>query len=188
MVNQSTRDLILDSAQALAQTRGFNAFSYADIAIELDVRKASIHYHFPSKVDLELELLARYREGFKPELSSIESREEGSIGRLDRYTKLYMSSLNDSKICLCGMMASDVGALPDELKPSLNAFFKEHINWLSKVMSAGKSNGELNFVGSAQSQAGVFLAALQGGLLMVNAMGDEAVFKRLKTSLLAQLA
>ena len=64
MNSLSTRDRILDSAQALAQTRGFNAFSYADIAGELGIRKASIHHHFPSKFDLEAELLSRYRLSF----------------------------------------------------------------------------------------------------------------------------
>lgn len=187
MGSQSTRDLILDSAQALAQARGFNAFSYADIAAELGVRKASIHYHFPSKHNLETELLERYRAGFISELRSIESNVTVSTERLQRYTQLYSNTLKDNHICLGGMMASDVGALPDELAPSLKSFFKEHIDWLAKVMAAGKSNGELNFSGSAQSQANVFLAALQGGLLIANAMGDEVVFKRLRNSLIAQL-
>ena len=89
MVKQSTRDHILDSAQALAQTRGFNAYSYADIASELGVRKASIHYHFPSKHDLETELLERYRSGFIAALGTIESSVENGMERLKRYTQLY---------------------------------------------------------------------------------------------------
>ena len=74
MKENSTRERILDSAQALAQARGFNAFSYADIATELGVKKASIHYHFPSKQNLETQLLERYRESFAEQLRSIESR------------------------------------------------------------------------------------------------------------------
>ena len=187
MVKQSTRDHILDSAQALAQTRGFNAYSYADIASELGVRKASIHYHFPSKHDLETELLERYRSGFIAALGTIESSVENNMERLKRYTQLYASTLKKNQICLGGMMASDVGALPDDLAPSLKSFFKEHVDWLANVMSAGKKAGELNFEGPAQAQASVFLAALQGGLLIANGMGDEAVFKSLGDSLLAQL-
>ena len=187
MNNNPTRDLILDSAQALAQSRGFNAFSYADIATEIGIRKASIHHHFPSKHDLETELLERYRAGFVAELKSIESSVAGSVERLQRYAQLYTNTLSNHCICLAGMMASDVGALPEQLKPSLVAFFQEHVEWLTKVMTAGKSAGELNFSGSAQSQANAYLAALQGGLLMANAMGDDAVFKKLKQTLLAQL-
>ena len=51
---------ILDIAERLAQTRGFNGFSYADIAEELAVTKASLHYHFRSKADLGQALIVRY--------------------------------------------------------------------------------------------------------------------------------
>ena len=93
MVSLSTKDQILHSAQALAQTRGFNAFSYADIADELGIRKASIHHHFPSKLDLEYELLTRYRSEFVEELSSIKSNASDSSEQLQRYIELYFSCL-----------------------------------------------------------------------------------------------
>ncbi|MGQ7846390.1 TetR/AcrR family transcriptional regulator [Granulosicoccus sp. 3-233] len=187
MNSNPTRDLILDSAQALAQARGFNGFSYADIAAEVGIRKASIHHHFPTKHALETELLERYRATFIAELNSIESSVSGSVERLQRYAQLYTNTLSNHCICLAGMMASDVGALPEQLKPSLEGFFREHMEWLTKVLAAGKSAGELNFDGSAPAQASAFLAALQGGLLMANAMGDDAVFKKLKQTLVSQL-
>jgi TetR/AcrR family transcriptional repressor of nem operon len=31
------------------QTRGYNGFTYADIAAELGIAKASLHHHFASK-------------------------------------------------------------------------------------------------------------------------------------------
>ena len=187
MKENSTRERILDSAQALAQARGFNAFSYADIATELGVKKASIHYHFPSKQNLETQLLERYRESFAEQLRSIESRLDTAEEQLSRYSKLYLDTLGNGQICLAGMMASDVGALPEQLAPVLTGFFDEHIAWLTKIMSKGKQAGELNFAGTAQAQAGAFLAALQGGLILANAMGDTSSFKRLRTTLIAQL-
>ena len=187
MKKNSTRELILDSAQALAQARGFNAFSYADIAAELGIKKASIHYHFPSKQNLEAELIERYAESFAKQLKSIESGLHTAEEQLSRYSKLYLDTLASGQICLAGMMASDVGALPEQLGPGLTGFFEEHISWLAKIMSQGKEVGEFNFTGTAQAQAGAFLAALQGGLIVANAMGDASVFKRLRTTLLAQL-
>lgn len=187
MSNQSTRDLILDSAQSLAQARGFNAFSYADIAVELGVRKASIHYHFPSKQDLEAELLERYRLQFVSALGSIEQSTDGSVERLERYADLYAGTLKNSRICLAGMMASDIGALPVQLAPALSLFFDEQINWLAKVLGKGKSNGELSFSDSAKSQASALLAALQGGLLIANATGDNALFSRMCKTVISKL-
>lgn len=183
----STRDLILDSAQALAQTRGVNAFSYADIAAELCVKKASIHYHFPSKQDLEVELLERYRSTFMAELRKIASTIKGSVEKLEHYAQMYTNTLRNDRICLGGMMASDVSTLPEQLTPSLVSFFEEQVDWLAKVMDAGKKAGELNFSGTAEAQATVFLASLQGGLLMANAMGNEEVFEQLRKTVIADL-
>src|SRR4051794_36242328 len=57
-----TSDLILDVAQELLQTRGYNAISYQDIADRIGIRKASIHHHFPNKSDLAQALVRRYRQ------------------------------------------------------------------------------------------------------------------------------
>ena len=46
-----TADRILDIAERLVQTRGFNRFSYADIAAELGITTASVHYHFPARAN-----------------------------------------------------------------------------------------------------------------------------------------
>jgi len=187
MRSSSTYDGILDSAQALAQRLGFNAFSYADIAAELGIRKASIHYHFPSKRDLEVELLRRYQAGFMAELQTIQSSVVGSEQQLKRYAQLYSSTLNDDRICLAGMMASDIGALSEDLRKSLQGFFNQQVAWLAEVFNAGKSNDEFSFTGPAAAQASAFLAALQGGLLMANAMGDKAAFKQLVQTLIDKI-
>ena len=55
-----TANLILDVAEQLVQVRGFNAFSYADVAGELELTNAALHYHFPSKSELGEALIARY--------------------------------------------------------------------------------------------------------------------------------
>ena len=121
------------------------------------------------------------------ELNSIESRVATSVERLQSYAQLYAASLSNNRICLGGMIASDIGALPDSLTSSLRSFFKEQTDWLTNIISTGKSLGELNYAGSASAQASAFLAALQGGLLVANAMGDETVFLQLRQTLISKL-
>ena len=65
-----TATRILDSAERLVQQRGFNGFSYADVASELGITKASLHYHFSSKAELGEALIARYAERFTGELAT----------------------------------------------------------------------------------------------------------------------
>src|SRR6185369_4080497 len=88
-----TANRILDVAERLAQTRGFNGFSYADIATELDVTKASLHYHFPSKAALGRALIARYHDVFAKLLTDIDDSATGPLDKLARYTALYRGVL-----------------------------------------------------------------------------------------------
>ena len=55
---------ILDVAERLVQVHGFNGFSYADIAADLQITKAALHYHFPGKAELGEALIVRYAERF----------------------------------------------------------------------------------------------------------------------------
>ncbi|MCB9111119.1 MAG: TetR/AcrR family transcriptional regulator [Anaerolineales bacterium] len=62
---ENSKRTILNLAESLLQDKGFNGFSYANIASELGVKNAAIHYHFPSKEDLGVAVIKRYRERFK---------------------------------------------------------------------------------------------------------------------------
>ena len=64
-----TSERILDIAERLVQTRGFNNFSYADIASELGITTASLHYHFPGKAELGHALITRYAQRFSQALT-----------------------------------------------------------------------------------------------------------------------
>ena len=69
-----TATRILDIGERLVQVRGFNGFSYADVAAELDMTKAALHYHFPGKAELGRALIERYTERFVAALADIDER------------------------------------------------------------------------------------------------------------------
>src|SRR5271168_2663855 len=97
---------ILDVAERLAQTRGYNGFSYADIAAELGVTKASLHYHLPFKAVLGRALIERYRGLFAAALEAIDRQVKESPEKLKHYVELYNSVLSNERMCLCGMLAA----------------------------------------------------------------------------------
>src|SRR4030095_6595217 len=84
-----TSGQILDVAERLAQTRGFNGFSYADIATELGITKASLHYHYPTKADLGRALIDRYSTTFAAALAGIEESGVARPAQLERYVAIY---------------------------------------------------------------------------------------------------
>src|SRR5271167_1967040 len=81
----STRTRILDVAERLVQVRGFNGFSYADIAAELAITKASLHHHFPSKAGLGEALIVRYTGRFGDALAAIDAKASAPPAKLDAY-------------------------------------------------------------------------------------------------------
>ena len=171
-----TKDRIVETATRLAQTLGFNAFSYADIAEAVGIRKASIHHHFPAKTDLAAAMVVAYRAGFSAELARIDEIGTGSVERLTLYTQAYRASLVNERMCLCGMLASDASTLPEPTRLQVTAFFAENVTWLARTLDDGRRAGELDFAGVAADRAKLMLAAMQGVLLVARGMDDRAFF------------
>src|ERR1700727_1874002 len=88
-----TAERILDIAERLVQTRGFNNFSYADIATELGITTASLHYHFRGKAELGQRLIARSSDRFNDALAGIDRDAADAPTKLERYAGLYSGVL-----------------------------------------------------------------------------------------------
>ena len=180
-----TADRILDIAERLVQRRGFNAFSYADVATAVGIRKASLHYHFATKADLGIALLARYRKTFLAALSAIEAGTENGLERLTRYAALYGSVLRKKRMCLCGMLATDAATLPRPMRESVASFFNENVVWLARVLEVGRKRGELRFENSAESMAVFFVSSLEGAMLVAHGSGNHDSFDEAARQLLS---
>jgi TetR/AcrR family transcriptional repressor of nem operon len=180
-----TADRILDTAERLVQLRGYNAFSYADVATAVGIRKASLHYHFATKADLGLALVARYRRAFLSALHAIETDTAGARQRLDRYVDLYASVLRKKRMCMCGMLATDAATLPKPMRESVSSFFTENVSWLSGVLDQGRKRGELRFAGTPGSLAAFFVSSLEGAMLVAHGSGTYESFDVASQRLLA---
>src|SRR4051812_11746209 len=167
-----TAGRILDSAERLVQARGFNGFSYADVAAELEVTKASLHYHFPGKDELGLALLARYSERFGAALDAIEAEVPDAPARLAAYVALYADVLRGERMCLCGMLAAEYVTLSEPLRERLIGFFDINEVWLERVLEQGRADGSLSFAGPARETARLIVSTLEGAMLVARPYGD----------------
>jgi TetR/AcrR family transcriptional repressor of nem operon len=182
----ATRGRILDVAQRLIQARGFSGFSYADIAEEVGIRKASIHHHFPSKADLAVALMVRYRATFELALSAIARDHVKAAARLEAYRRLFAGVLRDDhRLCMCGMFAAGFEALSPEVRREVRGFFEDNEAWLESVLAEGKRRGEASFRGSARMRARVVLAGLEGAMLVARTHQDVARFDAIARAVLA---
>jgi TetR/AcrR family transcriptional regulator, transcriptional repressor for nem operon len=183
-----TASRILDVAERLVQTRGFNAFSYADIAAELGLTKAGLHYHFPGKAELGEALIDRYTDRFATALSAAGARPGRADVKLAAYVELYAAVLRGERMCLCGMLAAEYETLPERMQASVIRFFDASETWLERMLEEGRRAGELEFVGSARDAARLLVGALEGAMLMARPYGDvdrfAATAERLVSSLI----
>jgi TetR/AcrR family transcriptional repressor of nem operon len=183
----STSGRVLDVAERLVQVRGFNGFSYADIAAELRITKASLHYHFATKADLGEALISRYAARFLEALAEVDTGGAAAPAKLAAYAQLYTNVLSDQRMCLCGMLAAEYPTLPAPMKTAVLGFFDENEAWLGTVLEQGREEGTLAFAGSVRDTARMIVSGLEGAMLVTRPYGDTARFEVAAASLLASL-
>jgi TetR/AcrR family transcriptional repressor of nem operon len=171
-----TAERILDSAERLVQVRGFNSFSYADVANELGITKASLHYHFPGKAELGQALVGRYAQRFFEELDRIDHDQSDPRAKLESYAALYADVLRGQRMCLCGILAAEYQTLPKPMRDAVISFFDENQKWLADVLEEGRANHKLAFTGSPDEVAQTILGTLEGAMLVARPYGDSSKF------------
>jgi TetR/AcrR family transcriptional repressor of nem operon len=162
----TTASQILDVAERLVQERGFNGFSYGDVAGELGITRAALHYHFASKAELGDALIDRYARRFLDALENMGGEGREAPDKLRAYAQLYADVFRDDRMCLCGMLAADYATLPEPMRERVVRFFDENEVWLARVLEDGRSAGTIRFDGPARAVARTLIAGLEGAMLV----------------------
>ena len=184
-MKQSTAQKILDVARSMVRKRGYSAFSYADISQEIGIRKASIHYHFPSKDDLIRELVKQYRENLARKCSYIEQQGNTPQKQLQEFVSLYRDGLQDNQICLCGMLTADFAILSSEIQAEIKSFFAVTESWLVKLLQRGCEANAWQCNQSLEMEAKAILSMLQGAQLLARVAEDSiAAFEQITEAFL----
>ncbi|GAA1679487.1 TetR family transcriptional regulator [Mycolicibacterium murale] len=189
MPSTSTPDAILDCARASIVAGGYNGFSYADIAAVVGIRKASIHHHFPTKVDLVRTLVQRYRADAEAGMAESLRTVADPVARLHGYTDYWAACIGvpDTSYCLCALLATQIPVLPDEVAAEVRAYFRALSDWLTAALETGAAQGIFSFSGSPRAEAEVFMATVHGAMLSARAHGDPGVFAAIADSAIDRL-
>jgi TetR/AcrR family transcriptional repressor of nem operon len=164
---------ILDLAQELVQTRGYNGFSFGDLAQRLKVKPAAIHYHFATKAELGRALMERYRQRLHASLDKIDELGITPRRKLERYIQLFHTTLKpDNRMCLCGMLAMELTTLPEPLQADVRQFFEDNEAWLAQVLGEGRRAKVIEFEGSSAAAARCVYATLHGAMISAYTFAD----------------
>jgi len=186
----NTSEQILASARSFIVSGGYNGFSYADISEVVGIRKASIHHHFPSKVDLVRSLVRQYRENAEVGLSELVVAVPHSLQVLEGFAGNWARCIEDASVpfCVCALLASEVPALPPEVASEVAAYFRYLSSWLAGVMKRGAEQGTLALEASPQIEAEMFMATVHGAMLSARAQNSSALFDAILQPTLRRLS
>lgn len=166
IMEKNTNQQILDVAQCLVRQRGYSAFSYADIAAQVGIRKASIHYHFPAKDVLVQQLVQRYCEQMARTCDRVTQTHTNPQQQLVAFTQLYRAGLEDGQLCLCNILTADLAVLSDPVRVELQRFFAQVETWLTAVLQQGCDDQIWRCSATPANTAKTIIALLQGAQLL----------------------
>jgi TetR/AcrR family transcriptional repressor of nem operon len=185
--SRGTATRILAAAEGLVQTRGFNGFSYADIAAELQITTAALHYHFATKAELGEALIAHYSQTFSQTLARLDADHAQPADKLVGYSNVYLEVLRAERMCLCGMLAAEYQTLPEPMQHAVVRFFDANETWLEHVLEQGRQEGTLHLYGPARDIARMIIGGLEGAMMVARACGDVRRFQDAATRLIGGL-
>ena len=171
-VKRDTKNQILDIAEALLQERGFHAFSYQHIASKLGVKNAAIHYHYPSKNDLAVALVARYRHRFGRWSENLAKENALPWACFESYIDTCRYLIESNKICVLGMMAAEFNTMAEEVQREIQLLQDEVVTYFSELLQRGQEQGEFYFLGEPAHKALVLTCQLQGAMQFTQVKGS----------------
>ena len=150
--------------------------NYRDLAATVGIKSASIHYHFPNKVDLGVAVAKRYWEDTAADLEDLSAETPDPIRCLHRYPEIFRRSLeSDNRMCLCSFMAAEYDGLPEVLRTEVQSFAEVNVAWLSRLLRA--CDGTV--ADGSEARARAVYAAVAGAQLLARSRSDVSLFDRL---------
>ena len=155
------------------RTRGYMAFSYADLAETVGITKASIHHHFATKEELGVVIVEAYIAEVRDVLEKIVRKHDDVADRLEEYFGIFRLGIENGLLPLCGALAAELSALPPTLQKLTKKFFDMQLNWLVQILEQGVERGEIPVGCGARKKAFLLLSVLEGASFVNWATKEE---------------
>ncbi|MBL0727306.1 TetR/AcrR family transcriptional regulator [Piscinibacter sp. HJYY11] len=164
--------------RALLTAGGYHSFSYADLAAKVNITKASIHHHFPSKAQLVKTVVVQHREQMMQGLAQLESQLGDPVATLNAYVDHWAECIrtNAPPFCINAMLATELPTVPEEVAVEVRAHFEGLSDWLESVLTKGARRGRIQLRQDAASEARSLMAVVHGAMLVARALGDAGAF------------
>jgi len=163
----NTKQKILDIAESLLGKRGFNGFSYKHISSLLGIKNAAVHYYYPTKSDLGVELTLRARNRLENWTTDIESKDLDPSQKMEAFFDFYEDFLeSEDRTLFTSALEANFNILPEEMQQEARMLVFSYLSWLEKVLRQGREEGLFSFEGTALEQAHMIWAIMNGTMYL----------------------
>jgi TetR/AcrR family transcriptional repressor of nem operon len=171
---RDTREAILQAGRLAVQAHGYNALSFRELAKEIGIKSASVHYHFPTKGDLAAALAGRYADEAEAFLADLSASGQSHDAVVTAYAGAFRVALaNDNRMCLCGIMTAEYDDLPPQARREVDRFARVNTEWLTALLAARRPGEPKD---TLQQRAVAIFAAIEGAQLIARGRKDIAAF------------
>ncbi len=180
----TTRSEIIQLADHLIREKGYNAFSFYDIAKSVGIKTASIHYHFPAKSDLGIAVIEQHIESLNAVIEKYKSKSPGE--KLDKFFSIYSQIKSENKVCLVGSLTTDLNTVDESIKTKLKIFSSVMLGWVSNFLEEGRKKSVFQFEGLPRTKAIMLIGNMLAIVQLSRLTGDKD-FKAVKDAIKQEL-
>jgi len=175
--DQRNREKILEAAACLFHKRGFQPTALDDVLERSGVCRSNFYYHFRSKEDLGLEVLARQAERFEASMirGILKDGKESPRRRIERLFDVLTDGLRAEAYrsgCPFGNLAAELSGSHPEFRDRLSAFFRRWEEAMEQCLREGMTQGEFRRDLDVRRLATTLVSQIEGSVLLTKTHGD----------------
>jgi TetR/AcrR family transcriptional repressor of nem operon len=174
-----TKERIMEAARLTVQDLGYSGLSFRELAKDVGIKSASIHYYFATKGELGEALTGRYTAQYAAYLNGLLAQALDPETCMARYTDMFADTLrNGNRMCLAGILAAERNELPEDVRTEVVKFGTMNERWIARVL-AMREPAETDAI---RRRARAIFAAVSGAQLIAHSRGDVAVYEEIVAS------
>ena len=167
-----SRERIIEAANRLFYTKGFNQTSVSDVADSVGITKGNLHYHFKSKEEL-LEAIINFRKtSINEMLEQWNDEFPEAKAKLKRFVQMLLNEEKDiiRYGCPMGSLNAELGKFQPTLQANSKEMFDLFQHWLEVVFKQLDSK-------KSKARSRHLLAMGQGASMMSYVYSDAKILK-----------
>ena len=179
-----TKTEIIRIGDHLIREKGYNAFSFADISKQLNIKNASVHYHFPTKTALGLAIIQEHHNRLE-ELKT-KTRSKSPVEKLNAFLNVYAVTKSENKICIVGSLATDFLTVEPEIQHELKRLADNILKWIIEILKEGKSKKVFRFNIAERTKALMIITNMLAAVQLTR-LTNKQDFKEIKEAIINDL-